>query len=146
MVTEEQAAYRSEEAEPARSEQTEASQAGRKGFLASGSVIGAILVSSCCVLPLVLISLGVTGAWMSNLTALEPYQPYFLVFTLAMLGVGFYTVYRKPRTACRTDSCGTPGYCGTSTSDRVIKIALWSATALVVLALVWPYVVPHLLG
>ncbi|TDX28378.1 mercuric ion transport protein [Modicisalibacter xianhensis] len=138
MAAEEQTTYRSEQAEP--------TQTRRKSLLASGSVIGAILVSSCCILPLVLISLGVTGAWMSNLTALEPYQPYFLVFTLAMLGVGFYNVYRKPKNTFGTDGCGTSGYCGTSLADSVIKIALWSATALVVLALAWPYIVPLILG
>jgi mercuric ion transport protein len=129
-----------------RSEQTTTSRTGRKGLLASGSVIGAVLASSCCILPLVLFSLGISGAWMSNLTALEPYQPYFIVFTMVMLGVGFYTVYRKPKTACSADACGTQGYCGTPLADRVIKIALWSATALVVLALAWPYVAPLFIG
>ncbi|TDX22123.1 mercuric ion transport protein [Modicisalibacter xianhensis] len=129
-----------------RGEQTTTSRTGRKGLLASGSVIGAVLASSCCILPLVLFSLGISGAWMSNLAALEPYQPVFLVFTLVMLGVGFYTVYRKSKTACRDDACGTQGYCGTPLADRVIKIALWSATALVVLALAWPYIAPLFLG
>lgn len=119
---------------------------GRKGLLASGSVIGAVLVSSCCILPLVLFTLGIGGAWMSNLTALEPYQPYFIAMTLLMLGAGFYSVYRKPKDACSTEACTTDGYCGTPLAERVIKIALWSATALVALALAWPYVVPYLLG
>ncbi|GHB15628.1 mercuric transporter MerT family protein [Modicisalibacter luteus] len=129
-----------------RSEQSTPSRSGRKGLLASGSVIGATLASSCCILPLVLLSLGIGGAWMSNLTALEPYQPVFLVFTLGMLSVGFYTVYRKPRNACRADTCSTDGYCGTPLAERVIKLALWSATALVVLALAWPFIAPLLLG
>ncbi len=129
-----------------RSEQTTTSRTGRKGLLASGSVIGAILASACCILPLVLLSLGIGGAWMSNLTALEPYQPYFLAFTLVMLGIGFYTVYRKPSNACSADVCGTDGYCGTPLAERVIKIALWSATLLVVLVLAWPYIAPLVLG
>jgi mercuric ion transport protein len=131
----------------AQSDQAEASPTRRKGLLASGSVIGAILASSCCILPLVLFSLGIGGAWMSNLTALEPYQPYFLAVTLVMLGAGFYSVYRKPRNACSADgTCSTDGYCGTPLADRLIKIALWGATALVALALAWPFVAPHLLG
>ncbi|SHF37632.1 mercuric ion transport protein [Modicisalibacter ilicicola DSM 19980] len=129
-----------------RSEQAKTSRSGRKGLLASGSVIGAILASSCCILPVVLLSLGIGGAWMSNLTALEPYQPVFLLFTLGMLGVGFYDVYRKPMDACRTDACSTDGYCGTPLAERVIKIALWSATLLVVVVLAWPYIAPLFLG
>lgn len=129
-----------------RSEQTSTSRDGRKGLLASGSVIGAILASACCILPLVLLSLGIGGAWMSHLTALEPYQPVFVVFTLLMLGVGFYNVYRKPKDACRADACDVDGYCGTPLAERVTKIALWSATALVVLVLAWPYIAPLFLG
>lgn len=126
--------------------QTESDPVRRKGLLASGSVIGAILVSSCCILPLVLFSLGIGGAWMSNLTALEPYQPYFVVATLVMLGAGFFSVYRKTRHPSDSRSCRTAGYCGTPLAERVIKIALWSATALVVLALAWPYLAPLFLS
>ncbi|BBI65695.1 mercuric transport protein (plasmid) [Vreelandella sulfidaeris] len=80
-----------------RSEQTTTSRSGRKGLLASGSVIGAILASACCILPVVFLSLGIGGAWMSNLTALAPYQPLFLAFTLAMLGIGFIRFIASPR-------------------------------------------------
>lgn len=132
--------------EHADGERSATGRTGRKGLLASGSVIGAVLVSSCCILPLVLFTLGIGGAWMSNLTALEPYQPYFIAMTLVMLGAGFYSVYRRPQSACSTDACTTDGYCRTPLADRVIKIALWGATALVALALAWPYVVPYLLG
>jgi mercuric ion transport protein len=119
----------------------------RKGWLASGSVIGAILASSCCILPLVLVSLGIGGAWMSNLTALEPYQPYFLAVTLALLAAGFYSAYRKPKSACSTEAaCSADGYCGTPLAERVIKIALWGATVLVALVLAWPYVAPIFLA
>ena len=129
-----------------RSEQTTTSRSGRKGLLASGGAIGAILASACCILPLVLFSLGIGGAWMSNLTMLKPYQPLFIAFTLVMLGIGFYTVYRKPSNTCRADACSTDGYCGTPLAERVIKIALWSATLLIVVVLAWPYIVPLLLG
>ena len=129
-----------------RGEHTTTSRSGRKGLLASGSVIGAILASACCILPLVLLSLGIGGAWMSNLTMLTPYQPLFIVFTLVMLGIGFYVIYRKPKNACRADACSTDGYCGTPLAERVIKIALWSATLLVVLVLAWPYIAPLFLG
>src|SRR5215472_4108367 len=45
-------------------------------LLAAGGVIGALATSSCCVVPLVLFGLGVSGAWIANLTQLAPYQPY----------------------------------------------------------------------
>jgi hypothetical protein len=39
-------------------------------LLAAGGIIGGILASSCCILPLVFFGLGVSGAWIGNLTAL----------------------------------------------------------------------------
>jgi mercuric ion transport protein len=45
-------------------------------LMAIGGLFGAIAASSCCIVPLVLFSLGISGAWIANLTALAPYQPY----------------------------------------------------------------------
>lgn len=112
----------------------------RGGLLAVGGVIGALAASSCCVLPLVLFSVGVSGAWIGNLTALAPYQWVFVLITLACLAVGFYLVYRKPQVACEnSQSCARPF------SGRLIKIALWIATALVASAIAFPFVAPILL-
>ena len=47
------------------------------GMLAS---IGA---SACCVGPLLLLSLGIGGAWIGNLAALERYRPVFIALVLA---------------------------------------------------------------
>ena len=111
---------------------------GRKGLIAAGGVIGALLASSCCIAPLLLLTLGVSGAWMGNLTALAPYQIYFITATLLFLGAGFWYVYWKPRKACTE---GT--YCASPTADRVIKIALWFSTALVALALGVNFILPY---
>ncbi len=102
----------------------------KQRIAATGSVIGAILASSCCIVPLVLVTLGASGAWISNLTVLEPYQPLFAAVTFIFLGFGFWQVYRKPKIACAEGS-----YCATPASDRITKAALWVATALVLLAL-----------
>lgn len=113
----------------------------RKGRLfASGGVLGALASSACCIAPLVLFSLGIGGAWIGNLTALYPYKPYFVTVTLLFLAGGFYTAYRKPKTACEPG-----GYCATPASGRVLKITLWGATLLVVVALAFPYAVPYIL-
>ncbi|MGH6880679.1 MAG: mercuric transporter MerT family protein, partial [Hypericibacter sp.] len=44
-------------------------------LIAAGGVLGALAAMSCCILPLVLFALGISGAWIGNLTALAPYQP-----------------------------------------------------------------------
>ena len=127
---------RSSDSLPARGSDT----AGRT-LLAGGGLLGAVAMSSCCIAPLVLFSLGVTGAWIGNLASLNPYQPYFFVVTAGFLGAGFYRTYRK-RGAASYDSGSA---CASPLSDRFNKVVLWSATALVLAALAFPYVAPSLL-
>jgi mercuric ion transport protein len=100
------------------------------GWFAAGGLIGAILASSCCIVPLVLLMLGVSGAWIGNLAALEPFKPYVAVVTLAFIGLGFWHVYFKAEPACADGS-----WCARPQSSRITKTALWLATALVLLAL-----------
>jgi len=113
----------------------------KKSLFAGGSVLGAVAMSSCCILPLALFSLGVTGAWIGNLTALYPYKLYFLIPTAAFLAGGFYLVYRRPR----ANECEPGAGCVTPRSDRFNRVVLWSATLLVATALAFPYVAPALL-
>ncbi|MFN4277569.1 MAG: mercuric transporter MerT family protein [Ferrovibrio sp.] len=102
----------------------------RKTWFAAGGVIGAILASACCIVPLVLVTLGISGAWIGNLTALEPYKPYVAAVTLSLIGLGFWHVYFRQKSACVEGS-----YCARPQSAIITKSALWIATALVLLAL-----------
>ena len=112
----------------------------RHGLLATGGLVGAVLAASCCIAPLALLTLGVSGAWIGNLTALAPYQPIFLVATFGFLGAGFWKIYSKPKVACEDGS-----YCASPTSDRVVKTALWVATTLVMAAIAVNVLLPILL-
>ena len=111
----------------------------RVRLIAAGGILGALAASSCCILPLVLFSLGISGAWISNFTALAPYKPYFAAGTLALLGYGYYLVYVKPKQACADGSCARP------LPNRLVKSSLWIATVLVVAALAFDFVAPLLL-
>jgi len=113
----------------------------RNGVLAGGGALGAIAMSSCCILPLALFSIGVTGAWIGNLAALYPYKAYFLVATAGFLIAGFWKVYRKPGAV----ACAEGDYCASPAADRVVKTALWASTALAVAAMAFPYAAPLLL-
>ena len=81
---------------------------GRKTWVAAGGILGALAASSCCILPLVLFSLGAGGAWIGNLTALAPYQPIFVAITLGFLGYGYWLVYRKSEAACADGAASQP--------------------------------------
>jgi len=108
-------------------------------LLAVGGILGALGAASCCVIPFTLFLAGVSGAWIGNLTALEPYQPIFAAVSLGFIGYGAWRVYRRPKQVCED------GYCATPQSDRIAKIGLWSAGVLVVLALGFPYAARYFL-
>ncbi len=107
--------------------------AGRQRVVAVGGILAALGAASCCVVPFALFTLGISGAWIGNLTALEPYQPVFAAIAAACLGYGFYLVYRRPKIACAEGS-----YCASPSSSRLAKIGLWTALVLVVIAVGFP--------
>ena len=108
-----------------------------RSWLAIGGLAAALGASSCCVLPLMLFTLGISGAWIGNLTALAPYQPFFVGAALVLLALGLVRVYRRPRLACADgDTCARP------LPARGMKVVLWASLALVILAVAFPYVAP----
>jgi mercuric ion transport protein len=68
----------------------------------------AVIGSLCCVGPLVLLALGVSGAWIGHLTALEPYRPLFILVTLVFLALAFRQLYRLPQRCEPGESCADP--------------------------------------
>ncbi|MCC7542609.1 MAG: mercury transporter MerT [Deltaproteobacteria bacterium] len=111
----------------------------------AGSILSAFLASACCVGPLLLALLGLGGG--ALLVTLEPYRPYFVGVTFVLLGAGFYLTYRRPKLAVANASAQGPACdCPAPRTNRLGRIMLWVATALVVGFLAFPYVAPGLLG
>lgn len=101
-----------------------------------GGVIAAITASLCCVGPLVLLALGVSGAWISQLTALEPVRPLFIGITLVFFGIAFRRLYFAS-VACEPGrACADPAV---RTRQRFM---FWIAAALVALLLAGPLFAP----
>ncbi|KQW67783.1 MULTISPECIES: mercuric transporter MerT family protein [Sphaerotilaceae] len=73
-----------------------------------GGVAAAIGASACCAGPLLLVVLGVGGAWGSRLVALEVYQPYFVAAALAFFGYAFFKLYRRPEDCAPGEVCAIP--------------------------------------
>lgn len=114
--------------------------AAKTALLAAGGILGAILASTCCIVPLALVTMGVGGAWMGNLTAMAPYQPWFAGAALVSLAAGFWRVYFAPG-----KTRGTGASCGTARSEKIVKSALWIGTALVISALAVQNLLPLVL-
>lgn len=103
----------------------------------AGGLLAALAASSCCILPLVLFTLGISGAWISNLTALAPYQPYFLGFAVLNLGYGYYRVWRARQIAC------SPGMaCARPLPNRFLLGGLIAATVLIAAAVSFNLLAP----
>jgi mercuric ion transport protein len=122
-------------------EQADPGELRRQRLVVAGGILSALAASSCCVVPLLLFSLGIGGAWIANLTALAPYKPLFVAATAGLLGYGFYSVYLKAPRACAADAT-----CARPLPNRLVKAGLWIATVLVVIAFAFDYIAPLLLG
>ncbi|MFL5259945.1 MAG: mercuric transporter MerT family protein [Hyphomicrobiales bacterium] len=109
-------------------------------LLAAGGIAGGLAASSCCIVPLALFSLGVSGAWIGNLTRLAPYQPYLIAFALAFVGCGYWLVYRARKTACVE---GAP--CARPMPSRIVTTGLVVATVLTAGALAFDFLAPIML-
>ena len=108
---------------------------GESGPLLVGG-LAAILASACCLGPLVLITLGFSGAWIANLTVLEPYRPIFIGVALVPLLMAWRRIWRPPSDCAPGEVCASP-------QVRRSYKALYSAVALLVaIALAFPYVAP----
>lgn len=110
---------------------------GNLSLIAAG--IAAVGASLCCVGPFVLLMLGVGGAWVGNLTALEPYRPIFIGVTLVFLGLAFRKLYLVPE-ACEP---GKP--CADPVARRHQRIAFWIVTVILVALMAFPWYGPALL-
>ncbi|HHT9155870.1 MAG TPA: mercuric transporter MerT family protein [Candidatus Tripitaka sp. YC43] len=93
----------------------------KEKIFAGGSILTAILASSCCIGPLVLAAIGVGGA--SFFAPIAKYRPIFIGITFALIGVSYYFIYGRKRACCP----------GESTKRRWRQeVPLWIITAVAV--------------
>jgi mercuric ion transport protein len=86
----------------------------------------------------VLVTLGIGGAWISNLTLLEPYRPAFIAVALIFMGLAWRQIYRAPAAA----ACEPGTLCALPQSNRAYRIMFWVVSALVLFLLAFPYLAP----
>ena len=113
--------------------------AGRaESFALTTGGIAALLSGACCVVPFVLVSAGLGGAWLASLQVLEPYRPLFNGIALIGLSFAGWRIYR-PAAECR------PGeFCAEPRVRRGLRSAFWAVGAIIVAMLSFPYLAPTL--
>jgi mercuric ion transport protein len=107
--------------------------------IAAGA-LSALGASTCCVLPLVLVSVGVGGAWVAQLRELERFYYVFVALALGAFGYAFYRLYLRPAPCAPDIACAIP------TARRRQRIAFWSTLVVAKALVLSPFYVPYLLG
>ena len=103
------------------------------------AIVAGLGASACCIGPLLLLSLGIGGAWVGNLTAMEPYSGYFTVITLIILGVVFYKLYIAPQKCEDGSICANP---------KVLKnqrIIFWLVSIILIVMMSFPYYADYII-
>jgi mercuric ion transport protein len=99
-------------------------------------VVAAIGASVCCVGPLVLLMLGIGGAWIGNLAAFAPYRPLFIGLTLLFLALAFRKLYLAPR------ACASGATCADPQTARRQRMIFWLVSVLLLGLLAVPWIAP----
>jgi mercuric ion transport protein len=113
---------------------SERTPANKNGFwLLLAGTLTAIGASACCVIPLMLLTLGIGGSWLSSLSLLEPYRPLFIGATVLLLAFSFHRIYLAPRV------CDPGSSCAQDNAIKHLRLAFWivSTIALGLIALPW---------
>ncbi len=109
---------------------------GKTSWLGIGAVLTAIGASVCCVGPLLLLSLGIGGAWISTLTSMEAVRPFFLVVTLLLIWMGFVQLY-FPENDCKEGAA-----CASDAVNRRQRLIFWLMSGAILLLLAFPWYAP----
>ncbi len=99
---------------------------------AIGGMGAALVASACCIGPVAFSLIGV-GALGASAVKLEPYRPWFIGFTVLLVGVAFYGAYRP----LLRESCDD-GVC-TPHSRRTARALAWVAAVVAAILLAFPY-------
>ena len=105
---------------------------GRGALFVGG--VAAIFASVCYLGPLVLLTLGFSGAWISNLTLFQPYQPVFIGAALVALYFAGRRIYRPAAECAPGDVCAVPQV------RAAYRVAFWLVAVLIVVALGFSHV------
>ncbi len=103
-----------------------------------GGVAAAIAASLCCLGPLVLVMLGIGGAWVASLGILEPYRPIFLALGIVFMLLAYRKIYRAPA----AETCTPGSLCALPQTNRAYRVLFWIVAALIGLAMLTPYIAP----
>jgi mercuric ion transport protein len=105
----------------------------------TASALAAIGASICCVGPLALLGLGISGAWIGTLSAFEPYRPVLIGVTLVFLALAFRKLYLVPQVCAPGAACAIPAVVW---RQRAI---FWMVSVVLLTLIAFPWIAPYFL-
>ncbi len=108
-----------------------------KSSLIAG-LLAAFGATACCFGPLLLVTLGLGGASVASLRALEAWQPLFILLMLLSLGFAFYRLHILPRRCAPGEACAVPAILARQ------RIVLWVIVFIVAMMFAFPFYAPLL--
>ena len=100
------------------------------------AALAAIGASACCIGPLVLVSVGLGGAWLAQLRVLEPYRLWFAGAAIVALAFAYPRIFRRARTCQAGEVCAIPKV------NAAYRMLFGFVAVLVVSAIVSPWIAP----
>lgn len=120
-------------------------ESAKPGQSARGTIalmfMAILAMISCCILPLALVSLGITGVFIGKLGSLYQYHWYFLAFATGALAYGFWKAYRP----VNTESCAD-GTCARPMNRTLMRSIMWLSLVVVIAAQLFQYLAPYMLN
>jgi mercuric ion transport protein len=108
----------------------------------AGGLFAGVAASLCCVGPLLLLLLGFGGAWVGNLTALEPYRPIFIGIAFVSLAIAYLNIYRT----VSGRECEQGKVCAKPPAKRWYKDLFWGVVVVVLASIASPYLISLIYG
>lgn len=98
----------------------------------AAGLAAALGASVCCVLPLALVSVGLGGAWIAQIRALERFAPIFMGIAVAAFAYAFYRLYLRSAPCAPETACAVPA------TRRRQRIAFWTTLVAAKLLILFP--------
>lgn len=106
-------------------------------FFRNSAIVTALLASLCCITPVLAILGGLSGI-ASAFSFLKPLRPYFIAFTIIILGYAFYNAY-KPKNKDEVECACEDNKTKAKKDFLNSKAFLWLVSMIAVVLITFPY-------
>ncbi len=113
----------------------------KESLATGGAIVVSFLIGSCCIVPTLFLVFGVSVGTLGVFSALEPFQPIFIVVGIVALSYAGLRIFREsPDPECDSESCDPQSH-----NRGLLRRLFPIAVLLFVAAITYPYILSALL-